>query len=75
MAPPEETPPHMLGPPVEFAAKGGSEESENQANLIQARQSMGIVPAKEVFADAMLRRANRDSVGLHTRVRCGPIRD
>ena len=47
----EDTPPHMLGPPVEFAAKGGS-DSENQANLIQARQSMGIVPAKEVVADA-----------------------
>ncbi|MAR08869.1 MAG: hypothetical protein CL681_02700 [Blastopirellula sp.] len=54
----EETPPHMLGPPVEFVAKGGS-DSENQANLIQARQSMGIVPAKEVLADAMWRRSNR----------------
>lgn len=55
----EELPPHMLGPPVEFTPMGGKSDQEDQANLIQARQSFGIVPAKEVIADAVLRHADR----------------
>ena len=54
----KELQPHEMGPPVDFKPKGGSDK-DNQANLIKARQSMGIVTAKELFANAISRRADR----------------
>lgn len=54
----EETPPHMLGPPVDFKAMGGDEQT-NQANLLQVRQSMGIVVAKETIVEILGRRSDR----------------
>lgn len=54
----EELAPHEMGPPVEFKALGGTDQ-ENQANLIQARQSMGIVSAKEMFAECLHKGAER----------------
>lgn len=54
----EELAPHEMGPPVEFKAKGGTKQ-ENQGNLIQARQSMGIVSAKQMFAECLAKGAER----------------
>lgn len=54
----ENVPPHMMGPPVEFKAMGGDDQT-NQGNLIQVRQSMGIVVAKETVAEILGRRADR----------------
>jgi hypothetical protein len=58
------------GPPVKLSACGGS-ETENQANLIIARQSPGYVTTKELISDALSRRASRirldygkESVGI-----------
>ncbi|MGM0486431.1 MAG: ATPase, T2SS/T4P/T4SS family [Planctomycetota bacterium] len=46
------------GPAVQLTACGGT-ETENQANLIMARQSPGYVLVKELIADAVARRADR----------------
>jgi type II secretory ATPase GspE/PulE/Tfp pilus assembly ATPase PilB-like protein len=54
----EQLSPHEMGPPVEFKAKGGS-ETQNQTNLMQVRQCMGIVPAKVIFADCLIKGADR----------------
>ena len=61
---------HETGPPVKMTACGGT-DTENQANLIIARQSPGFVLAKELIADALDRRATRvmldftkDAVGV-----------
>lgn len=61
---------HEAGPPVKITACGGT-DTENQANLIIARQSPGFVLAKELIADALDRRATRvmldftkDAVGV-----------
>ena len=50
--------PGDLGPPLIFTAQGG-EGIENDANLIRARQSMGIVTAKELFFDLIQKRSHR----------------
>ena len=55
----EELQPYMMGPDVEFKAMGAGDDQKDQANLIQARQSMGIVTAKEMLAHATSRRAER----------------
>jgi type II secretory ATPase GspE/PulE/Tfp pilus assembly ATPase PilB-like protein len=55
----EELLPHEMGAPVHFVAKGGATESENQANLIFARQSPAYLPAKQLIADLIDRRADR----------------
>jgi type II secretory ATPase GspE/PulE/Tfp pilus assembly ATPase PilB-like protein len=47
------------GPPVNLMAKGGASDTENNANLLLARQSPGFVVAKEVISDAVGRRAEK----------------
>jgi type II secretory ATPase GspE/PulE/Tfp pilus assembly ATPase PilB-like protein len=47
------------GPPVEFQALGGESDAKNQANLIEARQSPAYITLKEIFADAVTKRAER----------------
>lgn len=46
-----------LGPPVELIGKGGADERENAAHVLLARQSEGFLPAREILADALTRRA------------------
>jgi type II secretory ATPase GspE/PulE/Tfp pilus assembly ATPase PilB-like protein len=55
---PDVTPPNELGPPVEFKSTTG-EQSVNQAAEIQCRQSMGIVPAKQIVYEAIVGRSDR----------------
>jgi type II secretory ATPase GspE/PulE/Tfp pilus assembly ATPase PilB-like protein len=55
---PDTTPPNELGPPVEFKSTTG-EQPLNQAAEIQCRQSMGIVPAKQIFYEAIIARGDR----------------
>ena len=50
--------PGDMGPPLIFVPEGG-DRTENQANLVKARQSMGIVSAKELFFSAIERRSQR----------------
>jgi type II secretory ATPase GspE/PulE/Tfp pilus assembly ATPase PilB-like protein len=51
--------PHEMGSPVNFVAKGATNEQDNQANLIQARQLPGYIPAKDLIAAAFDARADR----------------
>ncbi len=46
------------GPPVEIAALGGNDNT-NQANLVLARQSPGYIMIKELVAEMVLRRSER----------------
>ena len=55
---PDTTPPNELGPPVEFKSTAG-EQPANQAAEIQCRQSMGIVPAKQIVYEAIVGRGDR----------------
>lgn len=50
--------PWEMGPPIVFRA-GGITPQHEQANLIEARQVPAFVPAKELLADAMVKRADR----------------
>ena len=50
---------HEMGPPVNFVAKGAVNEQENQANMIQARQSPAYIATKELIASALDARADR----------------
>ena len=50
--------PGDMGPPLIFVPEGG-DRTENQANLVKVRQSMGIVSAKELFFSAIERRSQR----------------
>ena len=54
-----EVQPWEMGPAVEITAMGAADDTQNQANLIQARQSMGIVSAKEIVAEAISKLADR----------------
>ncbi len=54
---PERKSPHELGSDVTLSARGGASEQVDQANLIRARQSPGFLLARELLADAMMRRA------------------
>jgi type II secretory ATPase GspE/PulE/Tfp pilus assembly ATPase PilB-like protein len=47
------------GAPVDLMAIGASEERDNQANLITARQSPGYLLVKELIADMVDRRSDR----------------
>ncbi len=47
------------GAPVVFKAAGGKDEQENQANMILVRQLPAYVPAKELFAEAVGKRATK----------------
>ncbi len=50
---PDTTSPNELGPPVEFKSTAG-EPTANQTAEIQCRQSMGIVPAKQIIYEAII---------------------
>ncbi len=55
-APDAPPPPYMLGPPVEFKAAGADGKAA-QGNLIVARNVPAFPMVKELFADAMTKRA------------------
>ena len=55
---PDATPPNELGPPVDFKSTVG-EQPANQAAEIQCRQSMGIVPAKQIVYEAIIGRGDQ----------------
>jgi len=55
---PDTTSPNELGPPVEFKSTAG-EPTANQTAEIQCRQSMGIVPAKQIIYEAIIGRGER----------------
>jgi len=55
---PAPIPPNELGPPVEFKSTAG-EQVANQTAEIQCRQSMGIVPAKQIVYEAIVGRGDR----------------
>lgn len=55
---PDTTHPNELGPPVEFKSTAG-EQPANQTAEIQCRQSMGIVPAKQIVYEAIVGRSDR----------------
>jgi len=49
--------PHEKGPPVKLTGKGAETDTENNARLLAARQTEGLLPLREVLADGMQRRA------------------
>lgn len=51
--------PYELGAQVILEARGGESEQANQANLIDSRQSAGFLPAKEIVAAMLTRRADK----------------
>ncbi len=53
----EEKDPHTAGPPVELKSKG-SDERQNNVNLLSARQNPGFTDARKVLADGLARRAD-----------------
>jgi len=55
---PDPTPPNEIGPPVEFKSTAG-EQVANQTAEIKCRQSMGIVPAKQIVYEAIIGRGDR----------------
>jgi type II secretory ATPase GspE/PulE/Tfp pilus assembly ATPase PilB-like protein len=50
---------HELGPPVQLFADGAESEEQNQVHLIQARQSPGFFPSRELIHDAISRQAKK----------------
>lgn len=50
---------YMRGPEVDLYALGATDERDNHANLITARQSPGYVLVKELIADMVTRGSNR----------------
>jgi type II secretory ATPase GspE/PulE/Tfp pilus assembly ATPase PilB-like protein len=50
---------HEKGAPVNMIAQGGKDPQQNQANLIEARQSAGYLPTKELIAGAIDNRAEK----------------
>jgi len=63
--------PHAKGPPVIVAAAGGKDDRENAARLLQARQTPGLLPARQILYDGLLMRAaaimldyGQEAVGL-----------
>lgn len=49
---------HDAGPPVKFIPQGAPDERTNQVNLLTARDLPGFVPAKEVMAELLDRKAD-----------------
>ncbi|HTU25808.1 MAG TPA: ATPase, T2SS/T4P/T4SS family [Pirellulales bacterium] len=45
------------GPDVNFKAQGAASDSDNNVNLLTARENMGFLPARHLVADALQRRA------------------
>jgi type II secretory ATPase GspE/PulE/Tfp pilus assembly ATPase PilB-like protein len=49
---------YQKGPPIEFKPQGAENDRDNAARLINARQSPGFVPMKELLDDALKLRAH-----------------
>jgi type II secretory ATPase GspE/PulE/Tfp pilus assembly ATPase PilB-like protein len=46
------------GPDVQFKALGAQSDSDNNVNLLTARENFGFLPARQLIADALVHRAN-----------------
>jgi type II secretory ATPase GspE/PulE/Tfp pilus assembly ATPase PilB-like protein len=53
----EKLDPHEAGPPVKVFAHGGPDEPTNNARLLLARQSPGLLTAREILAEGLMGRA------------------
>jgi type II secretory ATPase GspE/PulE/Tfp pilus assembly ATPase PilB-like protein len=54
----EERDPHEIGPAVVVSAKGGPTQRDETARFLSARQSPGLTDARQILADAILRRGD-----------------
>jgi len=50
--------PHSTGPPVVLGARGADDPKLDAARLLAARQTPGILPAREILADALAYRSS-----------------
>ena len=50
--------PHAKGPPVRLLAQGGADQREDNARLLAARQTPGMLPAREILHDGLSHRAS-----------------
>jgi type II secretory ATPase GspE/PulE/Tfp pilus assembly ATPase PilB-like protein len=50
--------PRELGPDIQYSAMGAASERDDNVNLIQARQSAGFVPSRELLDDSIRQRAS-----------------
>ncbi|OHB72580.1 MAG: hypothetical protein A2V70_19220 [Planctomycetes bacterium RBG_13_63_9] len=50
--------PHRKGPPVHLTARGGPDERTDKANTLAARQSFGLLPAREIIYEGLTHRAS-----------------
>lgn len=50
--------PHEKGPPVKLAGHGSGDERKDRANTLAGRQCPGLLPAREIVADAFSYRAS-----------------
>ncbi len=50
--------PHEVGPPARLIARGAANERQDSANLLAARQTPGVLSAREILADALSYRAS-----------------
>lgn len=50
--------PHLKGPPVQLLGKGGPTERDETARLLVARQTPGMLPAREIIHDGLSHRAS-----------------
>jgi type II secretory ATPase GspE/PulE/Tfp pilus assembly ATPase PilB-like protein len=53
----EKRDPHELGPPVKLIAQGGPDSQTDNARLLMARQSPGMLTAREILAEGLAGRA------------------
>jgi type II secretory ATPase GspE/PulE/Tfp pilus assembly ATPase PilB-like protein len=53
----EKPDPHEVGPPVKLMAHGAPDATTDNARLLMARQSVGMLPAREILAEGMVGRA------------------
>lgn len=54
----EKLDPHETGPPVKVFAHGGPDEPTNNSRLLMARQSPGLLTAREILAEGLAGRAS-----------------
>ena len=50
--------PEQQGPDVEFKALGAASDTDNNVNLLTARENFGFLPARQLVADALQHRAS-----------------
>jgi type II secretory ATPase GspE/PulE/Tfp pilus assembly ATPase PilB-like protein len=53
----EKRDPHELGPPVKLLAQSGIDSQTDNARLLMARQSLGMLTAREILAEGLVGRA------------------